>query len=99
MAVVQHVPAAETDAIPPTHEEASHSRPGAQSLSTEYTAALQVDGHASWSRIAQALGEPERNVTQRGMALRESGRVAVTAIEITSGTRSCDFSAHQEPCV
>lgn len=43
-------------------------------------AALQVDGRAPWSRIAQVLGEPERTVTRYGVELLESGIVAVAAV-------------------
>lgn len=56
------------------------------SLDQRIVAALQVDGRCSWSRIAQALGEPERNVTRHGIALLESGRVAVTAVANSGGT-------------
>ena len=56
------------------------------SLDQRIVAALQVDGRASWSRIAQALAEPERNVTRHGIALVESGLVAVTAAANSSNT-------------
>lgn len=41
--------------------------------------ALQVDGRASWRRIAEIIGEPERTVSRRGTALLESGVVVVSA--------------------
>ena len=43
-------------------------------------AALQVDGRAPWSRIADALGEPERTVARYGVELLEEGVVTVAAI-------------------
>ena len=43
-------------------------------------AALQVDGRAPWSRIAEALGEPERTVARYGVELLESGTVTVAAV-------------------
>ena len=43
-------------------------------------AALQVDGRAPWSRIADALGEPERTVARYGVELLERGVVTVAAV-------------------
>lgn len=40
-------------------------------------AALQVDGRASWRRIAGVLREPERTVARRGARLLSAGSVAV----------------------
>ncbi|WP_125614534.1 Lrp/AsnC family transcriptional regulator [Specibacter cremeus] len=51
-------------------------------LEQRIVAALQVDGRASWKRIADALHEPERNVIRYGTALLESGRIAVTALAV-----------------
>lgn len=48
--------------------------------------ALQVDGRASWRRIAEALGEPFRTVTRRGMALLESGAVRVAGMSNLGAT-------------
>ena len=41
--------------------------------------ALQIDERASWRRIAEVLGEPERTVSRRGTALLGSGIVVVSA--------------------
>lgn len=46
--------------------------------------ALQVDGRASWRRIAGAIDVPVSTVTRRGSALLESGIVRVGAIELVS---------------
>lgn len=54
--------------------------------------ALQVNGRASWRRIAHVLGEPERTVARYGAALLESGTVTVTAIENRSGAIVATFS-------
>lgn len=43
--------------------------------------ALQVDGRASWRRIAEVLDAPFSTVTRRGNALLESGVVRVAAME------------------
>ncbi|MBS2992516.1 Lrp/AsnC family transcriptional regulator [Rhodococcus erythropolis] len=48
-------------------------------LDRKIVCALQVDGRASWRRIADVLGEPERTVSRRGTALLESGTVVVAA--------------------
>jgi DNA-binding Lrp family transcriptional regulator len=49
-------------------------------LDRRIIAALQVDGRASWRRIAAALGEGERTVARRGLRLLESGHVIVTGL-------------------
>ncbi|NMH98480.1 AsnC family transcriptional regulator [Pseudonocardia acidicola] len=49
-------------------------------LDRRIVGALQVDGRASWSRIAAVLGEPERTVTERGERLLGSGVVRVTGL-------------------
>lgn len=46
--------------------------------------ALQIDGRASWLRVARALGENERTVARRGVRLLESGLVRVTGIQLKS---------------
>ena len=43
-------------------------------------AALQVNGRASWRRIAAALGAPESTVTRRGQQLLAARAVAVTGV-------------------
>ncbi|MGA5702241.1 Lrp/AsnC family transcriptional regulator [Peterkaempfera bronchialis] len=49
-------------------------------LDRRIVAALQIDGRASWRRIASALGEPERTVARRGARLLEAGLVTVTGL-------------------
>ncbi|MEA5455642.1 Lrp/AsnC family transcriptional regulator [Sinomonas sp. JGH33] len=49
-------------------------------LDRRIVAALQVNGRASWRRIAEVLGEPFRTVTRRGIALLESGTVRVAGL-------------------
>lgn len=49
-------------------------------LDRRIVAALQVDGRASWRKIATALGEPERTVARRGIRLIEEGLVVVTGM-------------------
>lgn len=44
--------------------------------------ALQIDGRASWLRIARVLGENERTVARRGSRLLESGMVRVAGIQL-----------------
>lgn len=46
-------------------------------LDRRIVAALQVDGRASWRRIAAVLGAPDRTVARRGAALMESEVVRV----------------------
>lgn len=48
--------------------------------------ALQVDGRASWRRIARAIGIPVSTVTRRGTLLLESGMVRVAALRIFADT-------------
>ncbi|MDI2132106.1 Lrp/AsnC family transcriptional regulator [Yinghuangia seranimata] len=43
---------------------------------------LQVDGRASWRRIAAALGEPERTVARHGTRLLADRTVVVTGLSI-----------------
>ncbi|NYD77454.1 Lrp/AsnC family transcriptional regulator [Arthrobacter cupressi] len=49
-------------------------------LDRRIVAALQVNGRASWRRIAEVLGESFSTVTRRGMALLESGTVRVAGL-------------------
>ncbi|KHL03971.1 Lrp/AsnC family transcriptional regulator [Sinomonas humi] len=49
-------------------------------LDRRIVAALQVNGRASWRRIADVLGEPFRTVTRRGLALLESGSVRIAGL-------------------
>lgn len=49
-------------------------------LQLRVVAALQLNGRASWSRIAGVLGVPERTVTRHGAELLSSGRVTVAAL-------------------
>ncbi|PXY22562.1 Lrp/AsnC family transcriptional regulator [Prauserella muralis] len=46
-------------------------------LDKRIIAALQLDGRASWHRIARVLGEPERTVARRGARLLAGGKVVV----------------------
>nr|WP_181512590.1 Lrp/AsnC family transcriptional regulator [Streptomyces sp. SID8367] len=55
-------------------------------LDRRIVAALQIDGRASWRRIATALGEPERKVARRGLRLLESGAVAVRGLVVRGET-------------
>ncbi|MER5947139.1 Lrp/AsnC family transcriptional regulator [Streptomyces sp. NPDC001904] len=55
-------------------------------LDRRIVAALQIDGRASWRRIASALGEPERKVARRGLRLLESGAVAVRGLVVRGET-------------
>lgn len=48
-----------------------------EDLDSRIVGALQVEGRASWRRIAEVLGEPERTVSRRGTLLLESGVVVV----------------------
>lgn len=47
--------------------------------------ALQVDGRASWRRIAAALDEPERTVARHGARLLEERVVVVTGLGVRGG--------------
>lgn len=53
---------------------------GLNTLQQRIVAALQVDGRATWRKIADTLGEPERTVARYGAELLESGRVVVAAV-------------------
>ncbi|MFC8522331.1 Lrp/AsnC family transcriptional regulator [Pseudarthrobacter sp. NPDC057230] len=49
-------------------------------LDRRIVGALQVNGRASWRRIAEVLGESFSTVTRRGMGLLESGTVRVAGL-------------------
>lgn len=49
-------------------------------LQQRIVAGLQLNGRASWSKIAGVLGVPERTVTRHGTELLSSGRVTVAAL-------------------
>jgi DNA-binding Lrp family transcriptional regulator len=49
-------------------------------LDLKIAEALQVDGRASWRKIASVLGENERTVARRGTDLLASGAVSVVAL-------------------
>ena len=49
-------------------------------LDRRIVGALQVNGRASWRRIAEVLGESFSTVTRRGTALLESGTVRVAGL-------------------
>lgn len=49
-------------------------------LDQRIAAALQVDGRASWRKIAAVLGEPERSVARRGNDLLSTGAVVVVGM-------------------
>ncbi|WP_345942415.1 Lrp/AsnC family transcriptional regulator [Streptomyces sp. SID2888] len=53
---------------------------GVDALDRRIIAALQIDGRASWRKIASVLGEPERTVARRALRLLESGLVTVTGL-------------------
>lgn len=44
--------------------------------------ALQIDGRASWLRVARALGENERTVARRGTRLLDNGVMRVTGMQL-----------------
>ncbi|MGO2052241.1 ArsR family transcriptional regulator [Glutamicibacter sp. BW80] len=54
--------------------------------------AMQIDGRATWRKIARVLHEPERTVARYGQALLESGRVSVAAIAHRSGSLVASFT-------
>jgi DNA-binding Lrp family transcriptional regulator len=66
------------------------SRSDLSPLDRRILAALQIDGRASWSAIAQALGESERTVARRGAALLAEGHVAVRGLPHPRRVRGAD---------
>ncbi|WP_151480302.1 Lrp/AsnC family transcriptional regulator [Streptomyces albicerus] len=61
---------------------ARQTGPVADSLDRRIISALQIDGRASWHRIATALGEAERTVVRRGTRLLDSGLVRIGAMAL-----------------
>ncbi|MEV0634135.1 Lrp/AsnC family transcriptional regulator [Streptomyces sp. NPDC050619] len=61
---------------------ARQTGPVADSLDRRIISALQIDGRASWHRIAVALGEAERTVVRRGTRLLDSGLVRIGAMAL-----------------
>jgi DNA-binding Lrp family transcriptional regulator len=61
---------------------AQQTGPVADSLDRRIISALQIDGRASWHRIAAALGEAERTVVRRGTRLLDSGLVRIGAMAL-----------------
>lgn len=55
-------------------------------LSQRIVGALQVDGRASWRKIAEVLDEPVRTVARRGAALLEERTVQVVGLPNTDPT-------------
>ena len=55
-------------------------------LDRRIVGALQVDGRASWRRIAEVLDAPVSTVTRRGYALLASGAVRVVALPASTTT-------------
>lgn len=49
-------------------------------LDRRLVAALQLNGRASWTQVARALGAPESTVARRGQQLLDSGLVGVTGV-------------------
>jgi DNA-binding Lrp family transcriptional regulator len=62
--------------------DARQTGPVADSLDRRIISALQIDGRASWHRIAAALGEAERTVVRRGTRLLDSGLVRIGAMAV-----------------
>ncbi|WP_149822910.1 Lrp/AsnC family transcriptional regulator [Streptomyces tailanensis] len=62
--------------------DAPQNGPVADLLDRRIISALQIDGRASWHRIAAALDEPERTVVRRGTRLLESGLVRIGAMAV-----------------
>lgn len=56
--------------------------PELDTLDLRIIEALQIDGRASWRKIAAALGENERTVARRGADLLVSGAVTIAAIHL-----------------
>ncbi|MFD1250687.1 AsnC family transcriptional regulator [Nocardioides ginsengisoli] len=55
-------------------------------LSQRIVGALQVDGRASWRKVAEVLDEPVRTVARRGAALLEDRTVQVVGLPNTDQT-------------
>lgn len=61
-------------------------------LQQRIVAALQVDGRATWRKIAAVLHEPERTVARYGNELLASGLLTVAAIRNRQGSVVATFS-------
>lgn len=61
-------------------------------LKQRIVGALQVDGRATWRKIATVLGEPERTVARYGNQLLDSGVLTVAAIRNLQGSVIATFS-------
>ncbi|MCW4467059.1 Lrp/AsnC family transcriptional regulator [Glutamicibacter sp. MNS18] len=61
-------------------------------LQQRIVGALQVDGRATWRKIATVLGEPERTVARYGNELLSTGHVTVAAIRNQLGSVVGTFS-------
>lgn len=57
-----------------------HEPPRMNALDRRITAALHVDGRASWRTIAAALDQPERTIARRGTQLLASRRLEIRAV-------------------
>lgn len=61
-------------------------------LQQRIVGALQVDGRATWRKIATVLGEPERTIARYGNELLTSGQLTVAAIRNQQGSVVSTFS-------
>lgn len=61
-------------------------------LQQRIVGALQVDGRATWRKVATVLGEPERTVARYGNELLASGELTVAAIRNQTGSVVSTFS-------
>jgi DNA-binding Lrp family transcriptional regulator len=76
----------DTDAVPTTTT--------LDPLSLRIVGALQVDGRASWRKVAEVLGEPVRTVARRGAALLEERTVQVVGLANTDPTHILRVRCH-----
>lgn len=65
-------------------------------LDRRIVGALQVDGRASWRRIAEVLDAPFTTVTRHGSTLLASGAVRVVASPISTPTSIMEVSANPQ---
>lgn len=70
----------------------NRNQPVFNELQQRIVGALQVDGRATWRRIASVLGEPERTVARYGNELLASGQVTVAAIRNQLGSVVAAFT-------
>ena len=61
-------------------------------LERKIVIALQADGRATWRKIAQVFGEPERTVARYGQALLASSKISVAAIQHRTGSLVAAFT-------